>query len=144
MPVRSIKTSLPTQGLTKSSQGNRPSHYILHQPQKFQVWRNFLKIPDILNGISVCENAKNLERPYPDHYWRQTSGSIPRPLIGYVVAELRMSPVCIYPKYNRYQIYKCYCVASYTVSVSVSWITSNNTVEIEFNKYQDYRLCVCT
>jgi hypothetical protein len=22
-----------------------------------------------LNGVSVCENAKNLERPYPDHYW---------------------------------------------------------------------------
>jgi hypothetical protein len=21
-----------------------------------------------LNGVSVCENAKILERPYPDHY----------------------------------------------------------------------------
>jgi hypothetical protein len=25
-----------------------------------------------LNGVSVCEISKNLERPYPDHYWRQT------------------------------------------------------------------------
>jgi hypothetical protein len=22
-----------------------------------------------LNGVSVCENPKKVERPYPDHYW---------------------------------------------------------------------------